>query len=153
MEHILLPLINHIAQNLPELSLVDEDYGQLETQEDTYPVTFPCVLVGNTVSEWTTTHSLSQRSETTFSVRLAIDCYDDTHYGSTTTDKIQERQALSKKLITLLHGWRATVPATVPCGSPQGSPQLIRKKSQYYPLPGGIKVYETSFSVRLSEEF
>lgn len=149
MEHILLPLINHIAQNLPELSLVDEDYGQLETQEDTYPVTFPCVLVGNTVSEWTTTHSLSQRSETTFSVRLAIDCYDDTHYGSTTTDKIQKRQVLSQKLITLLHGWRATVPD----GSAISVPQLIRKKSQYYPLPGGIKVYETFFSVRLSEEF
>lgn len=138
---------------MPELSLVDEDYGQLETQGDTYPLTFPCVLVGTTVSEWTTTHSLAQRAEATFSVRLAIDCYDDTHYGSGTTDRILERQALSLKLVTLLHGWRPAVPDTVPAGSAIASPQLIRKKSQYYPLPGGIKVYETFFSVRLCEEF
>lgn len=30
---------------MPELSLVDEDYGQLNTAEDIYPVTFPAVLI------------------------------------------------------------------------------------------------------------
>ena len=47
MEQFLLLMLRHIAEQLPELSLIDEDTGQLETGEDTYPVTFPCVLVGN----------------------------------------------------------------------------------------------------------
>ena len=39
-----------------ELSLIDEDYGQLEmgAEEDQYPVTFPCVLIGNTNPTGTT---------------------------------------------------------------------------------------------------
>ena len=41
---------------MPELSLIDEDYGQLEmgAEEDQYPVTFPCVLIGNTTPTGTT---------------------------------------------------------------------------------------------------
>ena len=39
MDELLLSIMQHIAAAMPELSLVDEDYGQLETQEDTYPVT------------------------------------------------------------------------------------------------------------------
>ena len=49
MESLLYQLINHIKEQMPSLSLVDEDYGQLEAidKEDmqTYPVTFPCVLI------------------------------------------------------------------------------------------------------------
>ena len=52
MDELLLKIMQHIDAAMPELSLVDEDYGQLETQEDTYPVTFPCVLVGNMTGEW-----------------------------------------------------------------------------------------------------
>ncbi len=49
MESLLYQLINHIKDGMPSLSLVDEDYGQLEAIDkedmDTYPVTFPCVLI------------------------------------------------------------------------------------------------------------
>ena len=45
MEDIFLAIQERIALKMPELSLVDEDYGQLVTEEDTYPVTFPCVLI------------------------------------------------------------------------------------------------------------
>lgn len=45
MELLLYHLIDHIKENMPSLSLVDEDYGQLEAIDkedvDTYPVTFP----------------------------------------------------------------------------------------------------------------
>ena len=48
MELLLYHLINHIKESMPSLSLVDEDYGQMEAIDkedvDTYPVTFPCVL-------------------------------------------------------------------------------------------------------------
>lgn len=36
MEAIFTSILNLINREMPELSLVDEDYGQLETVEDTY---------------------------------------------------------------------------------------------------------------------
>jgi hypothetical protein len=48
MDEIFIAIMEQIAQEMPELSLIDEDYGQLEmgAEEDQYPVTFPCVLIG-----------------------------------------------------------------------------------------------------------
>lgn len=40
MEELFIKILQLITEEMPELSLVDEDYGQLETEEDTYPVTF-----------------------------------------------------------------------------------------------------------------
>lgn len=81
--------MEQIAREMPELSLIDEDYGQLEmgADEDHYPVTFPCVLIGNVDSEWHDLGYGAQNSESLITVRLAIDCYDDTHYSSGTYDK------------------------------------------------------------------
>ena len=47
MEEVFIAIMEQIAQEMPELSLIDEDYGQLEmgAEEDHYPVTFPCVLI------------------------------------------------------------------------------------------------------------
>ena len=86
MEEVFIAIMEQIAQEMPELSLIDEDYGQLEmgAEEDQYPVTFPCVLIGNASSDW---HDLGygvQKSESMLTVRLAIDCYDDTSYASGT---------------------------------------------------------------------
>ena len=46
--------MERIAEKIPELSYIDEDYGQpgSRAEEDHYPVTFPCVLVGNAESDW-----------------------------------------------------------------------------------------------------
>ena len=47
MEYLISELIPLIATSIPALSLVDEDYGQLENIDDTdderqmYPITFP----------------------------------------------------------------------------------------------------------------
>lgn len=56
MEEVFIAIMEQIAQEMPELSLIDEDYGQLEmgAEEDQYPVTFPCVLIGIQVLTGTT---------------------------------------------------------------------------------------------------
>ena len=86
MEEVFIAIMEQIAQEMPELSLIDEDYGQLEmgAEEDQYPVTFPCVLIGNTSSDWNDLGYGVQKSESMLIVRLAIDCYDDTSYASGT---------------------------------------------------------------------
>lgn len=120
---------------MPELSLVDEDYGQLITDEDTYPVTFPCVLISTIDADWTDVGVGVQKGECNITVKLVIDCYDDTHYASGTADKIRERLLMNKALYLLLQGFRQS----------RGTSPFKRVKGTDYSLPGGKKVYETAF--------
>lgn len=145
MEQFLLLLLRHIAEQHPNLSLVSEDCGQLETQEDTYPVTFPCVLVGNADINWSDLceQADSQRGDGTITVRLAIDCYDDVHVGSGQESTIADRQQMASSLHTTLQG----------LGFPECENvwPLSRVKSTDYTLPGNIKVYETIYRITISD--
>lgn len=144
MEQFLLLLLRHIAEQHPELSLVTEDCGQLETQEDTYPVTFPCVLVGNTDITWSDIceQNHKQKGDGTITVRLAFDLYDDVHVGSGQEDSISDRQEKVAALHKALQGLEFDEAENVW--------PLSRVKSTDYTLPGNIKVYENiySFTVR-----
>lgn len=141
MEQLFLNIIRRIAEAMPELSLVDEDYGQLETQEDTYPVTFPCVLVGNIDTDWEDRPG-QQRGHSSFTVRLAVDCYADTYVGSGTEQAITERQQMSHALYKTLSHYTAGGLVT----------SLVRTKSHDYTAPHGIKVYQHTFTFRQTEE-
>lgn len=142
MEEIFIAIMERIAAQMPGLSLIDEDYGQLETQEDTYPVTFPCVLIGNTDSNWTDIGMGVQKSESFITVRLAIDCYDDTHYSSGSYQKVRERILMANDLYWALQGFECN----------DNVSELIRVKSRDFSLPGAIKVYEITFSFTVHDE-
>ncbi|MDH8702350.1 hypothetical protein M2138_001712 [Dysgonomonadaceae bacterium PH5-43] len=143
MEQLFNDIQNLIADNFPGMSLIDEDYGQLEaieTAEDTYPVTFPCVLISPAEVEWSNLGGGFQRGNCIVTVRLAIDCYDDTHYGSTTEDKAIERMKLSTAIHRKLQGFVSGV----------NSP-LIRKKTINYSRPHAVKVYEHQYSLMVND--
>ena len=144
MELLLYHLINHIKGSMPSLSLVDEDYGQLEAIDkedvDTYPVTFPCVLIDIPETEWSNLSGKSQKGKAKVNVRLVIDCYDDTHYGSGTEEKTLERAEMVKELHKILQGYR-----------PDEDGELIREKSRFYTWSHGIKVYEMLYSVAATD--
>ena len=143
MEELLLKMLRHIKEEIPELSYVDEDTGQLETNEDTYPVTFPCVLIGNTQINWKDLGvSGLQKGDGSIIVRLAIDCYSDTHIGSTQEEGITERQRFAKRIFNALQ-------CEVLCTS---IGPLSRIKSRDYTLPGNIKVYEQMYQFDIHEE-
>lgn len=144
MEEIFIAIMERIAGMMPELSYIDEDYGQLELTEeqDSYPVTFPCVLIGNAESDWNDIGYGVQNSESLITVRLAIDCYDDTHYTSGTYQKVRERMLKTKELYKTLQEFQCTEEAS----------PLVRVKSRDYSLPGNIKVYETIYSFTLHDE-
>ena len=148
MEEILIAVLNRIEQKVAGLSLIDEDTGQIDAPDsemDSYPVTFPCVLAGNTDANWTDmgVGTGVQKGEIQMSVKLAIDCYDDTHIGSGTTEKIRERQQLSSEVYRSLQGFRLD-------GSYMGS--MTRIKSRDYTMPGNIKVYEKIFRFYYHDE-
>lgn len=144
MEHLLHNIINHISANMPSLAVVDEDYGQLEAIDndaiDQYPLLFPAVLIDAPQTEWTNIAGNCQKGVVTLRVRLIIDCYDDTHAGSLTTQKIIEREAVRRQLHSLLQGWRA-----------DDDGALVRQTSRFFTFNHGIKVYETTYTAEVSE--
>ena len=145
MESILANTIAHIARELPWARTVDEDYGQLEAldneQLDMYPLTFPAILIDLPGTEWTDTGDIAQRGTCEVRVRLILDCYDDTHAGSQTTDRIMQREEKRKALHALLQGYR-----------PSDEGALIRTRSRFFTFNNGIKVYEETYTSTLWED-
>lgn len=137
-------LVAHINEQMPELSMVDEDYGQLENLEDDnrdmYPITFPAVLIENTETEWSNLSGRSQKGDALFRVRLIIDCYDDTHAECGTQYAVEEREDMRSRLHTILHGFR-----------PVDDGVLIRKRSKFFTWYHGIKVYEMTYACVVTE--
>lgn len=144
MEKLLQDLINLFGAQMPELSTIDEDYGQLEMidQEgrDNYPLTYPAMLIDAPDTQWNNIAGLSQKGTATIRARLIIDCYDDTHHGSGTTDLIAERAELRQKVHKLLQGYRVDEAST-----------LIRTSSRFYTWDHGIKVYEQTYTCVVTE--
>ncbi len=139
MENMKLALMKRIREEVPEIATIDEDYGQLESEDDQYPVVFPAVLINADGTEWQTLNAgqpALQRGSASFSLKLAIDCYDDTHIGSSTEDRILERDALNERIFNAVQGFKVESALSA----------IVRVRSREYSLGGGLKVYETTFS-------
>lgn len=144
MERLLLNLVRHISKSMPQLKVVDEDYGQLEmidmTERDTYPLTFPAVLIDAPDVSWDNIGGFSQKGLATVRARLIIDCYDDTHSTSGTEAMIEGRENMRKRLFESLQGHRIDSESV-----------LIRTSSKLYTFNHGIKVYEETYTLELTE--
>lgn len=144
MENILTNIIQRIAAAMPEVSTVDEDYGQLEAIDkegiDTYPLTFPAVLVSETETVWSDIGELAQKGVARIAVRLVIDCYDDTHHGCGTIEAVESRAEMAEEVHRALQGFR-----------PLDDGPLIRERSRFYTWNHGIKVYEQHYTVTVSQ--
>lgn len=143
MEEIFIAVMEKLAVDMPQLSLIDEDYGQLEmsVEDDRCPLTYPCVLIGETDSTWSDVGTSYQKSASTVTVKLAIDCYDDTHYSSGSYAKVSERLAMARQVYKSLQGLRCS----------KNSTPLTRTHSSGYMIPGLVKVYEITFAFRLAD--
>lgn len=144
MEDIFISIMERIASILPDVPSVDEDYGQLEMgiDEDSYPVTFPCILIGNADTDWDDIGGGAQRGASLVTVRLAVDCYHDTSLASGTYVEARERMKLANRVYTALQGFECT----------DNSSGLVRVKSRSFALPHYIKVYEATFSFYVHDE-
>lgn len=144
MEQDYIQLRDLLAE-VADIRQVDEDTGQLEALlngEDSYPVVFPVALILFGETEWRTyTGSGSQTGEGTITIKIAFDCYDDTHTGAGQDDYAASRQRLSSKVHRIIHGTRIA----------SSDRALYRLRSRTYSLPGRIKVYEHTYSCRFSE--
>lgn len=144
MEKLIVNLIEHISKNVPQISLIDEEYGQLEALDnddnDMYPLTFPAVLIDASSCEWSNLSDLAQEGTANIRIRLIVDCYDDTHYQSHTIDRIMQREEIRKALHKAVQGFR-----------PLNDGSMIRTESKFYTFNHGIKVYEMVYTCRVYE--
>ena len=145
MEEVLEDLIKLVGEAFPHLKTVDEDYGQLEMLDDdsrdTYPLTFPAVLIDAPETSWTGVGGLDQRGTCRVRVRLVLDCYDDTHWRSGTVEAIRERERMRRDLHVLLQGHRVG----------EDGQALVRVSNRFYTWNHGIKVYESTYETGVSE--
>ena len=149
MEELYTELVEYLEQHFDELHLstLDEDYGQLEAMlngEDTYPITFPALLISIGETSWESVKAPEQRGLMTVTTRLAFDCYDDTHSGANQRAYALRRIKSAGKLHKLLH-WQTLELKSM------GAGPLIRVASRTVALPHGIKVYEADYRIRLTE--
>ena len=144
MELFLYQIINHVKEVMPSLSLVDENYGQLENIDkqdgDMYPLTYPAVLIDLQEASWSNLEGRSQKGVVKVNVQLIIDCYDDTHYGSGTMDAIRGRAEMVEELHRLLQGYR-----------PKDDGAMVRESSKFYTFNHGIKIYESVYSISATD--
>lgn len=140
----MLDLVRHIREAMPELSLVDEYYGQLElaTAEESYPVTFPCAFVDVKEVQWESRASGLQHGNVAITVRLAIDCY----YGVTSDADPDNVMQARLQLAGLLHRQLSDY---VPDGALSG---LERTRTAMVAIFGGKKVYEHTYTCLVEED-
>lgn len=163
MELLFLSIQKQLSDNLPEMALIDEDYGQLnlDSEEDTYPVVFPCLLISvREVADWKNLAGASQRGEVTIDIKLAIDCYEDTHYIPAMPDELKarfaskaaERIQLCNKVHKTLQNFSGKIIQDENGAALDGyfSP-LKRTASVFYSMPHKIKVYQQTYKTTIMD--
>lgn len=144
MEQLLLFLMQTIFQQFQlENLVIDEDCGQLDAIAqglDQYPVTFPCVLLGDSEVVFRDMKEPAQRGTLTMTVRLAFDVYDDTRLGSGQEQSIADRLEANTRLTEILNGLQL----------PDSRDRLHRTLFRSYSMPHGVKVYETIYEANVT---
>lgn len=145
MEELYLQIAERLDQKVNGLLVIDEDTGQLIEDGDAYPVVFPCALIDVSTVDWAVDNSRRVRGTAAITVKHAFDCTEDTHFASRKYQQfsgLKQRNSQHRQLLRALHGWK-----------PGDTTPLILTQSRQYTLFGRIKVYEETFSMRLSDDF
>lgn len=117
MDTILQSIQNHIAENLPKIQYVDEDWGQLEYYGAEIPVKWPCVLISDGTANYSNIgkdyrKTPENRQQGKVLIELTVANLKLTN-SSFRAPNLQKQQAfgihhLIKELHEVIHGWKPT---------------------------------------------
>lgn len=156
MERIILSIQERLRTKVLELQTIDEDFGQLDTDEDAYPVYFPCALISVTDIQWSTLNRKQQYGIATVKITIAVDSYDDTHQGSGTNQKMVDNYKVIRNCHANLQGFGGKIIPVVVDGVPSeidfidnnfGALSRIGESTQIY--PGAIKAYSKIYNCQV----
>lgn len=148
MEELYLYIAERLANEVPGLVTIDEDTGQLIETGDQYPVLFPCALINVADIQWESDkYASEQRGDVTVTVKNAFSCYEDTHLSSQPSRdgfvRLKERNRMHKKICKALHRYNF---------DQDTMSELRRLSTRCYTLFGNVKVYESTFALKITED-
>lgn len=150
MEELYLAIMGKLSE-IDNIAMIDEDKGQLDSYNDGYPLTYPAILVSTPEVYYNDAVRSYQTGVVTVQVRLILDTYDDTHYGSTQENSVKDRMSLFRSVQKSLHGFAPNLEhedgevINIYCG------RLCRQSARVYSISGGINVYETTFQCSVKD--
>ncbi len=104
---MLLSLIKRIAEKVPEIIWIDQDFGQLEHYDERPPVSFPCVLIDFNTTTYDQESQQEQIGNPNINFRLGFAPWSQS--SNTAPQAVQEKALyfweLELKLYQALQGW------------------------------------------------
>jgi hypothetical protein len=133
---------NRLAQQVPALRYIDEDWGQLDYYEGHPPVQFPCALIDCGDIAVTQMGGRVMLDKISVVIRIADLRLSNTSNAAPQTQKTAAYQLFEtlQQVICALHGYT---------GSPDVYGRLVRTAGQRIRRKDGIKMYELTFECLL----
>jgi hypothetical protein len=100
---LLLALKARIQQYVPEILLIEQDWGQIDNNDTTPAISWPCVLIDFTPSDFSNESELVQWGNVTVQLRLA---FPPVTAPDTVTSQALACYETEAKLYKALQGWQ-----------------------------------------------
>lgn len=145
---LLVALKARIQQAVPEILLVEQDWGQIVDYNTIPSIQWPCLLIDFTPSDYTNESQYVQMSDVTVQLRLA---YPPVTPPDSVSEKALELYELEAKLFKALQGWQPTDEN----GNAIGEPLMRLQASTEVPIDDdvrGIRVRNILFTTAFEDD-
>jgi hypothetical protein len=145
---LLVALKARILQAVPEILLVEQDFGQLVNYNTIPSIPWPCLLIDFTPSDFTNESQYVQFGDVTVQLRLA---YPPVTPPDSISGKAIELYEIEAKLFKALQGWQPTDES----GNAIGEPLMRLRASTEIPIDDdvrGIRVRSILFTTGFEDD-
>jgi hypothetical protein len=154
MDILYKSLLTRLKDNIPELIWIDEETGQLETPEESYPVQFPCALINIREIDWDSLGKNTQTGDVIIEFRIGFYILEDTHKDAPDMDTALTRLKLLNKIHKYLHcfgGFILPVPGHANTFYDSHFKKLIRIRTTSEKRQDGLRVYNMEYKSNMKD--
>lgn len=156
MDILYLSLLRRLEAEVSELKWIDEESGQLELPEESYPVQFPCILIDIQNIKWETQGKRQQYGDCLLRFRIAFDIYEDTHKNAPDLQTALNRLKLVNKIHTALEhfgGFILADPDNVGQYFDKHFKRLVRVNTATEQRQDALKVYAMDYMTSIFDVY
>jgi hypothetical protein len=137
-------IADRLKDQVPELSWIDMEWGQLEIPEESYPVQFDCALISFPDIPWEQLGLNVQEGLVQILIRIGVDMYSDTHTADGITapdrDLALVKLTLPDKVYKALNGFEGDY-----------FEKIVRLRSAEERREDGLKVFNEYFVTKMRD--